>query len=37
MLKYVDTLVTFSKSYPESKDLKYGNYVVPTTDGLRFY
>ena len=22
--------------YPESKDLKSGDYVAPTTDGLRF-
>ena len=36
MLKYVDTLVTFSNPYPESKDLKSKNYVALTTDELRF-
>ena len=36
MLKYVDTLVTFSNPYPESKDIKSKNYIAPTTDGLRF-
>ena len=36
MLKYVDTMVTFSNLYSESKDPKSRNYVTPTTDGLRF-
>lgn len=36
MLKYVNTMVTFSDPYPESKDPKSGDYVAPTTNGLRF-
>ena len=36
MLKYVDTLVSFSDSYSESKDTKSGDYAALTADGLRF-
>lgn len=36
MLKYVNTMVTFSNPYPESKDPKSRDYVASTTDGLRF-
>ena len=36
MLKYVDTMVTFSALYPESKDPKSRDYVAPTTNRLRF-
>ena len=36
MIKYVNTMVTFSNPYPESIDSKSENYVAPTTNGLRF-
>ena len=29
-------MVTFSDSYPESKDPKSGDYIASTTDELRF-
>lgn len=32
MLKYVDTMVTFSNSYPESKNPKSRNYIAPATE-----
>ena len=36
MLKYVNTMITFSNPYPASKELKYKNYVELATDELRF-